>query len=73
MVPSGAQLLAVSLRKVVSRKDDVNRALAPDHLLSKLLSSNMPQIIPFYKLTVASHHGIRTLVQTDCRTAALPR
>lgn len=35
MVPSGAQLLAVSLCKVVSRKDDVNCALAPDHLLSR--------------------------------------
>ncbi len=73
LVPSRAQLLAVSLCKVVGREDDVIRALAPDHLLSRVLSSNTSQNIQFCKLTVASHDGIRTLAQTDCRTAALPR
>ena len=33
LVPSGAELLAIPLCKVVGREDDVGGALAPGHLL----------------------------------------
>jgi hypothetical protein len=74
LIPLWAQLLAVSLRKVVGREDDIDGALAPDHLLSRLRqvticpNDNLAVVNRFYFMTTqaATPWSRLTVVQQHC-------